>query len=367
LSIGDLREFQRDDGSVGNVRSVEFSDGTGIVRLSLWDTKADYDFKVGDPYLFENVRTKLGMYAVDLNVGSTSRIRKLTQEEEFMLPSYETIEEMIYTTETIDEIDEDDQNIRVIARIFEVNEPREFNKQDGTTGRLRRIEIADMTGSINLVLWNEDVDIEYGVGDAIKIDNPRIQYNDNENRLELQTGGNTSILTPSVNEIENLPSFEELQELVYQTRTISTIEDGDVNIRIKGIITDPSNNKILLAKCPSCNNSIDEFAEEGETCDYCGAEIDEPKYTLMIPARLKDYDSEDDIAITFFGRLAEDLLDITTKDAVELINDSDDLGVLDGRVDDLEGLNIEIIADVDFDEYSEQTRLKPKKILSKEY
>lgn len=369
ISVYDINEFQRDDGSVGLVRSVDFADETGEVRLSMWGEKAEYEFAPGEAYRIENARTKLGMHAVDLNVGTSSRIMKLTEDEEFLLPSFETLENMIYTTKSIDEIDDDEfeeGRIRVIAKVLEVNEPREFERQDGGKGIVRNIEIADMTGSMKLVLWDNNAELDIDVGDAIKIENPRVRYNDNDNRIELQTSRATSILTPSDDESAILPSMEELAELIYQSRTIGTLQEDDVNIRVSGIIREPSNNKILITKCPHCNNSIEEFGEDEYVCDYCGEEIDEPKHLLMIPARLEDDDGEE-IPITFFNKLAEELLGMTTEDIVELINEYDDPGVLEGKIDDLEGLNVEVIANVKFDEYNEEMRLNPKKILSKSY
>lgn len=369
ISVYDINEFQRDDGSVGLVRSVDFADETGEVRLSMWGEKAEYEFAPGEAYRIENARTKLGMHAVDLNVGTSSRIMKLTEDEEFLLPSFETLENMIYTTKSIDEIDDDEfeeGRIRVIAKVLEVNEPREFERQDGGKGIVRNIEIADMTGSMKLVLWDNNAELDIDVGDAIKIENPRVRYNDNDNRIELQTSRATSILTPSDDESAILPSMEELAELIYQSRTIGTLQEDDVNIRVSGIIREPSNNKILITKCPHCNNSIEEFGEDEYVCGYCGEEIDEPKHLLMIPARLEDDDGEE-IPITFFNKLAEELLGMTTEDIVELINEYDDPGVLEGKIDDLEGLNVEVIANVKFDEYNEEMRLNPKKILSKSY
>lgn len=366
MSIGDVNEFQRDDGTVGIVRSIDFSDGTGMVTLSLWGERAEDKFTPGDAFLIENARTRWGLNGITLNINASSRILKLSEEDARMLPTYESIEGLIYETRDIDDIDEDDQNIRVIARIIELNEPYEFTKTDGGKGLLRRVEIADNTGSINFLLWNEDANLELDVGQPIKINNPRVSYNDNDNRVELQKNKNTSIITPNEKEISRLPSFDELKELIYQEKTIDTLEDGDVNIRIKGIIKEPSNNRVLLNKCPNCGYSLPDFTEDNH-CEQCGETFDEPKHVLMLPARLGDLDSEEDISITFFGKLAEELLNMTTDEIVELIKDTEDLGALEGRIDDLEGLDMEIIADVDFDEYSEQRRLKPKKILSKEY
>lgn len=370
ISVYDINEFQRDDGSVGLVRTVDFADETGEVSLALWADKAEYEFDVGEAYRIENARTKLGMHSVDLNIGSTSRILKLSDEEAYMLPTFETLENMIYTTKTIDELDEDDEfeegRIRVIGRIFEVNEPHEFERQNGDKGVVRNLEIADMTGSIKLVLWDNDALKDFEVGGAIKIENPNIRYNDNDNRVELQSGRSTSIMAPTESEISTLPSIEELEDLVYQSRTIGSLQEDDVNIRVSGILREPSNNKILLTKCPHCNNSIEEFGEDEYVCDYCGEEIEEPRHILMIPARLEDEDGES-ISITFFNKLAEELINMTTEDIVELINEYEDPGVLEGKIDDLEGLNIEVIANVNFDEYNEEMRLSPKKILSKSY
>lgn len=370
ISVHDINEFKRDDGTTGIVRSVDFADATGEVTLTLWADKAEFEFGLGDAYRVENARTKLGMHSVDLNVGTTSRIIKLTDEESFILPSFETLENMLYTTKSIDEIDDDEfeeGRIRIIARIFEVSEPREFNRQDGGTGIVRNIEIADVTGSMKLVLWGDIAQLDIiDVGEAIKIENPRVKYNDNDNRIELQTSRSTSIIKPSEDEIATLPSMDELEDVIYQPRTIGTLQEDDVNIRVSGVIRDPSNNRILINKCPHCNNTIEAFGEDEYICDYCGEEIDEPNHLLMIPARLED-DNGESISITFFNNLAEELLGMTAKDVVELINESDDPGVLEGKIDDLEGLEVEVIANVKFDEFNEEMRLNPKRILSKNY
>lgn len=364
ISINDINEFQRDDGSVGFVRSAMFSDGTGTIQLSFWDDRAQQAYNPGEAYKIENARTKLGMYSVDLNVGASARIIKLTDEEAIMLPSYETLVEMIYETKKIDELDEDDQNITVIARVIEVNDPHEFERQNGESGLVRNIEIADLTGTIRVVLWDSNADIALEEGEAIKIENPRVAYNMNDNLLELQTNRSTSILTPLESEISELPTFDELKSEIYKSKTIEMLEDDDSKVRITGQIEEPSGNKLLLTKCPHCNNTIEDIGDEF-VCDFCGEDFDEPRYLLMIPARLKD--DTGDISITFFNDLAEDLLGMKKEEVVSIIEDSGDLGALDGKVEDLTGLTIEVIADVNFDEFNEEIRLNPKKILDKYY
>ena len=86
---------------------------------------------------------------------------------------------------------------------------------------------------------------------------------------------------------------------------------------------------------------------------------------LMIPARLEDDTGE--ISITFFDNLAEELLDMKKEEIINLTDDGSDLGPMEGRIDDLNGLTVEVITNVSFDDYNEEIRLNPKRILSKYY
>jgi replication factor A1 len=60
-------------------------------------------------------------------------------------------------------------------------------------------------------------------------------------------------------------------------------------------------------------------------------------------------------------------LDLKQDEIIKLVDDSGDLGPLEGKVENLEGMNIDIIADVNFNDFDEELRLSPKKIISKSY
>ena len=85
----------------------------------------------------------------------------------------------------------------------------------------------------------------------------------------------------------------------------------------------------------------------------------------MVPARLEDDTGE--ISITFFDNLAEELLDMKKEEIINLTDNGSDLGPMEGRIDDLNGLTVEVITNVSFDDYNEEIRLNPKRILSKYY
>lgn len=75
-SIFPERTFLRKDGSQGRVASLMLQDGTGLVRMSVWDSKVDSlkDFGVGDTVRVEAAYTKQGVGGVELQLGSLGRI-----------------------------------------------------------------------------------------------------------------------------------------------------------------------------------------------------------------------------------------------------------------------------------------------------
>ncbi|MDD2644139.1 MAG: OB-fold nucleic acid binding domain-containing protein [Methanobacteriaceae archaeon] len=363
ISLNDSREFQRDDGSVGTVRSADFADSTGSVRVSFWDDKAvNSNLQLGKPFQLENARTKLGISDIELNIGKTARVIELKEDEVKDLPSFAELEEILYEKKKIDELNEDDKNIRVVARILDIQDIHEFQKPDGTPGMVRSIDLADDTGSIKASLWDAKTNLqEFDVGSAVKIENPRVSFRDD--RIILSIGNNTNLISPTEEELDNLPTFDELKDIIYQEKTIESLEDDDINVRINGTLKDPYGDKLVLLKCPSCNNTLEKNEDNGYICDYCGEEIEKPRYLLMIPARIVDDTGE--ISVTFFGELVEELLEMTESEIVQIFENSEDLSVLETKIEDLNGISIEIIADANFDEYNESIRLNPKKILSK--
>ena len=362
LSINDINEFQRDDGSVGIVRSAIFADESGKVQLSLWNERAEEEFEVGDAYQIENARTRLGMYDVDLNIGGGSRLIKLSEEQAsaMFIPELSTLEKALYDYKKISDVDEDDTDIIIIGRVIELNDITHFDRDNGDTGSVRNIEIADDTGSIKVVLWNDDANIDLEIGMPIKLQNPRIDL-DRDNRLQAVIGRGTTILEPSENELNKLPTYEELKEAIYVPKTIESLLEDDTNVCVTGVIKEVGTDKNILVKCPNCRSNVETTIEEN-VCDNCGHAFDEPDYTLMVPTRIEDETGE--IQATFFDKLAEELIQMKKEDVINYVEDG--LGIED-KLQDLNGMTVEIIANVSFDLYNEESRLNPKKIISKYY
>lgn len=358
VTLNDEREFQRDDGTTGIVRSADISDGTEVIRISLWEDKAKTVLKLGDAVKIENARVKFGLYSVDLNIGRTARIIHASEDEERSLPTFETLEEMLYTSKTIDELDEDQRNVRLIARILDVADINEFTRSDGTTGKVRSMTLADATGVISCSLWDDNADKVFEEGTVLKIENPRITYRDD---LNLSIGNSTKLVIVSEEESLNLPSMAELEDLVYQSKSIEDLTDDDKNVKIFGEIVNPRGGRLISYRCPHCNNQVN-MDNDDAICEFCGQEIGEPKPLLMLPARIVD-DSGVDVGVTFFGKYAEQVLEKSVDEVVQIINETGDEGALEDMVEELNGRQIELIADTSFDEYNESISLRVKKIL----
>ncbi len=358
VNVYEPSEFNRDDGTTGKVRTVEIGDGTGIIRASFWDDKAELAFNIGDPIKLENARTRLGNYNMDLSIGRPARIVKPSADEMINIPSIDEIEDSIYSNKTISELNEGENNIRMVGRVINIYDPNEFQRKDGTKGVVRTVEIADGTGVIRASFWDEKTETPLNVGDAIKIENPRI--NSREDKIEISVGRNTNLTKATNEETEKLPSYDDIKEMIYKTKKIDDIEEEDRNIKVTGQIVEAYGNRILYEMCPNCNKRVS-LVDNTYICDICGEEIEEPNYLMIIPCVIED--DTGTMRVTFFRTAAEELIGMKMKEIIEVIQKTGDEGSLEDKVSDLVGHEITVIADASFDEYNEEIRLNAKKLV----
>lgn len=359
ISVQDPSEFQRTDGTSGTVRTVEIGDATGVVRTSFWDEKAEKSLTPGDAVKIENARTRFGNYNMELSVGRTSRLLEPSEEETKNLPSLSEIEEKIYKTKHVDELEEGDQNIRLLGRVLNVYDPNQFQRSDGTQGLVRTVEIADGTGTVRASFWDEKANLPMNAGDTIKIENPRVNYRDGN--IEISISRNTVVTKPKEEETGKLPSLDEIQDMIYKNRKIEDVEEEDRNIKVTGQIVEAYGNKILYEMCPNCNKRVN-FSENAYICDICGEEIDEPNYLMIISCVMEDETGT--MRATFFRKAAEEFIGMTTDEVRDVIAKTGDEGSLEDKVADMVGQEITIIADASYDEYNEEIRLNAKKVVS---
>jgi replication factor A1 len=119
VALYDPNEFTRSDGTAGVVRSAELGDETGVVRVSLWDEKATMPLNIGDTVKVENSRVNYRNNKIEISAGRNTSITKVGEEEAGKIPSVDEIQEKRYPSKNIDEIEENDSNIKVKGQIIE--------------------------------------------------------------------------------------------------------------------------------------------------------------------------------------------------------------------------------------------------------
>jgi ssDNA-binding replication factor A large subunit len=86
IQISDMREFERKDKNKGKVCNLILTDGTGEIRLTLWDKQASIieegKIKEGDVIEVKNVFSKENIFGgVELGLSRLSRIEKIEDDQ----------------------------------------------------------------------------------------------------------------------------------------------------------------------------------------------------------------------------------------------------------------------------------------------
>ncbi len=67
------------------------------------------------------------------------------------------------------------EEVTLVVRVNKINEPKEFKKREGGTGRVRNIGVEDESGTCRLTLWDDDVELPEGLkiqtGTKLKLSN----------------------------------------------------------------------------------------------------------------------------------------------------------------------------------------------------
>ncbi|MBO7719362.1 MAG: replication protein A, partial [Methanosphaera sp.] len=142
---------------------------------------------------------------------------------------------IVKISDVLDINQDEGREVDVLGRILAIADIRQFQRVDGTDGKVRSIDLADETGVVRTSLWDDKSEINQKLGDAIKIENARTRLG--QNTMELSVGRSSRITVPSDEEIENLPSYEQLEMERYNDRTISQLEENEQNVKLRVRVT----------------------------------------------------------------------------------------------------------------------------------
>jgi len=165
LSTEDVRTFDRDDGSEGQVSNLVLGDETGRVRVTLWDDQAETAEDLGPGEVVEvvdgYVRERDG--SLELHVGDRGAVDPVDADVAFQ-PESTPIEDL--------ELDD----VADIAGVVRSADPkRTFDRDDGSEGQVRNVRVQDDTGDIRVAMWGDKADLDIGPGDEVAFVDVEIQ------------------------------------------------------------------------------------------------------------------------------------------------------------------------------------------------
>ncbi|MHA1753935.1 MAG: OB-fold nucleic acid binding domain-containing protein, partial [Candidatus Odinarchaeia archaeon] len=312
ISIFDETFFERADETKGSVKSLIIGDPSGNIRVSFWNDKINEirHVKEGDIIRIKHGYTRSSPFGLNLNVGSKSEIE--INPEGVSLPTFK--QQPI----KISEIIENQFNISVAGRVLSISEIRDFDRTDGSKGRVQSLFLGDETGSIRVVVWNDkiiDVLADVKVGDIILIKGGYSKEGLNDT-VELHIGNLANIeINPS--DIV-LPEIEELTKSFnapsFKRANISDLKPQD-RVEIMGTIVYVFSKNIVYPACPNCFKKA-EFTDGAWVCNNCG-EIDKVDYRMILSVTLDD--GSGTIRANLMGGVAEELLGLTAEEAHSLL------------------------------------------------
>ena len=222
LSIGELRTFERDgdEDDEGRVINVEAADETGTVRLAFWDEEAaavaEGQIEVGD-VLRVNGRPKEGYSGLEVSVDRA----EIDDEAEI---DVEPGGRARIETLTLGQSD-----VTLTGHVLATDDPRTFDRDDGTEGRVANLTLGDETGRIRVTLWDERADraTEIEPGTAVEVVDGYVRERDGD--LELHVGDRGAV-----------EAVEETVEYTPDATPIAEVE-LDETVDLAGVVrsTDP--------------------------------------------------------------------------------------------------------------------------------
>ena len=280
------------------VQDVILMDKYGKVRVSFWGGNIQKlrDIKEGDTVLIKHCKVKSyltteGEEVITLSAQSHSEV---VRDDTVEVPEYS--EELIKIGD-IKYLDERfRRDVTTVGRVIDIQDIREFKREDGSTGKVRNIVIEDETGKIRVVLWDENATVEIKEGDIVKIVNGYVR--ENRGVMELNVGRyGKVVVNPEGVEVDIKRKF------------IKELEIGD-SVEIRGTVVDYIKQDPILHLCPHCNRRTT-LDEEGKyICGECG-EV-EPREVPVCTLILDD--GTGNILCRLYGTVAEKVLNTSREE-----------------------------------------------------
>jgi len=233
--------------------SLLVADKSGTIRVVLWNDKAKLvdsrKIKTGHVVRFIHGYTREGRFGrVELHVSEKGDVEILENVE---TEGYPTITELATKIAKITSAAKN-KRVNIVGRVREVLSESTFEKEGSETGKVMRFVLADETGEIPVVVWNEKVDEAKGLlkeGVALQVVNAKVRRNP-DGKVEIHVDHETYM------DVLRLPPKKEFWK-------IAELKEGMKNISVQGVVaTKPLLRKVKTTRGETVNLTVFEIRDE---------------------------------------------------------------------------------------------------------
>ncbi|MBU4501701.1 MAG: DUF2240 family protein [Nanoarchaeota archaeon] len=228
------------------------------------------------------------------------------------------------------------RSVEVVGKVTNIFEIKEFQRKDGANGKVVSFIIADETGRLRVVLWNEQTDLIKDLKQDILVrikDGYAKQNNNNSVELHFTSKSELTINPPD----ESIGKLAGAQRLEAKRKKIEGLIETDANVELLGTVVQVFEPRFYEV-CPDCNKRA-KSKEGGFFCDTHGAVISAYAYVMNL---ILD-DGSSTIRTVFFKNQVLNLLKIEDKDVLKF---KDSPGDFQTAKDELLGKIIKIVGRV---------------------
>jgi len=201
------------------------------------------------------------------------------------------------------------RNVETVGKVIQKYDIKEFNS-NGRQGKLATIVIADETGTMRVVMWNDQAlnanDITEGM--IVKVIGAYVR--ENNNALELHLNEKSKIILNPEGEKINVTAS--IPQRAFQRKNINDLQENDMNIELLGTIVQVFDPRFFEV-CPSCGKRIKN--EEGSFVCQIHNQV-EPDFSYV--ANLIIDDGSNSIRAVFFKETMEKLMNKKKQDIIAM-------------------------------------------------
>lgn len=202
------------------------------------------------------------------------------------------------------------KNVDVKARISLISDPIEFERKDGSKGKVSNLFITDGTGDIRIPIWDKQVDQlkeHLNQGDVVEIKNGMVRVN-NIGSLELRVSAFSRI--EKLKDDGSIPEEAPVKTLPTEKIEIKNVKEGFYSIR--GNIVQLFKINFTYMMCPECRMKV-----ENNKCSEHGKV--KPEVNMIVSGILDD--GTGNLRAVFFRDQAQKISGLEPKTLAKLDQD----------------------------------------------